>query len=84
MTAMFEFRRLCNAHAQLHAPSPASPARYAPGKIHESKTYSTAFALDSYLPLYLYVNSAAVNEVTDSQTDRQTEYCRGLTSPSWS
>ena len=31
MTAMFEFRRLCNAHAQLHAPSPASPARCAPG-----------------------------------------------------
>ena len=41
-------------------------------EIHESKTFSTAFAFDSYLPLYLYVNGVAVSEVTDSLTDRQT------------
>ena len=42
-------------------------------EIHESKTFSTAFAFDSYLPLYLCVNGVAVSEVTDSQTDRQTD-----------
>ena len=30
MTAMFEFWRLGNVHAQLHAPPPASPARCTP------------------------------------------------------
>ena len=39
-------------------------------EIHESKTFSTAFAFDSYLPLYLCVNGVAVSEVTDSHTDK--------------
>ena len=41
-------------------------------EIHESKTFSTAFAFDSYLTLYLYVNSYAVNEVTDTLTHAHT------------
>ena len=28
-------------------------------EIHELKTFNTAFAFDSYLPLYLYVNGVA-------------------------
>ena len=39
-------------------------------EIHESKTFSTAFAFDSYLTLYLYVNGVAVSEVTDTLTHK--------------
>ena len=36
---------------------------------HESKT---AFAFDSYLTLYLYVNGVAVSEATDTHTHTHT------------
>ena len=41
-------------------------------EIHESKTFITAFAFDSYLSLYLYVNGVAVSEVTDTLTHART------------
>ena len=34
LTTMFGFRRIHLTSTELHAPSPALPARYAPGMIH--------------------------------------------------
>ena len=41
-------------------------------EIHESKTFRSAFAFDSYLTLSLYVNGVAVSEVhvTDTHTHK--------------
>ena len=42
-------------------------------EIHESTTFSTAFAFDSYLTLYLYANGVAVSEVVDTLTHARTQ-----------
>ena len=70
MTAMFEFRCLCNAHAQLHAPSPASPARCAPDTGKSCKK-----VLASYLVWHSQPLAKNVGSGTDSVLDLSVSQC---------